>query len=319
MTKHPVQKIIITRANAGLRLDRWLKQQCPFENYNILQKWIRTGQVRLNGGRTKTHVVLEEGQEIRLPPTLIYPENVSSKPKIDPLWIAKIEQAILYQDDHVLVINKPAGLASQGGTNTKISLDQIVQALPLEEASEFRMTHRLDKDTSGVIVFAKSARDSAWITAQFKERNVKKVYWALVVGVPSQVEGTVNLPLLKLPGRMGEKMAIDLENGLNARTHYKVKSSHQGITWVEFTPETGRTHQIRVHSLSLGCPILGDGKYGGKAAHPIAERFRLHLHARMLSLTLPNQVKKTFTAPLPFEMAETYNRLGFHYPNASCV
>ena len=314
MTKHPVQKIIITLANAGVRLDRWLKQQCPFENYNILQKWIRTGQVRLNGGRTKTHVVLEEGQEVRLPPTLIHPEHISSKPRIDPLWIAKIEQAILYQDAHVLVINKPAGLASQGGTNTKISLDQIVQALPLEDASEFRMTHRLDKDTSGVIIFAKSARDSAWITAQFKEREVQKTYWALVVGVPSKLEGTINLPILKLPGKMGEKMAIDIENGLNASTRYKVKSSNQDITWIEFMPETGRTHQIRVHSLSLGCPILGDGKYGGKAAHPTSEKFRLHLHARTLSLALPNGRTKTFIAPLPSEMAETYARLGFNHP-----
>ena len=251
MTKHPVQKIIITRANAGLRLDRWLKQQCPFEHYNILQKWIRTGQVRIDGGRTKTHVILEEGQEVRLPPTLINSEQTSSKSKVDASWIAKIEQAILYQDDHVLVINKPAGLASQGGTNTKISLDQIVQALPLNDAHNFKMTHRLDKDTSGVIIFAKSARDSAWITAQFKERRVQKVYWAVVVGIPVQREGTIHLPISKLPGKKGEKMTVDLENGLDACTHYKVKASHQGLSWIEFMPETGRTHQIRVHSLSL--------------------------------------------------------------------
>ena len=312
MTKHPVQKITITRANAGLRLDRWLKQQCPFEHYNILQKWIRTGQVRINGGRIKTHVVLEEGQEVRLPPTLINSEQMSSKPKVDTAWIAKIEQAILYQDDHVLVINKPAGLASQGGTNTKISLDQIVQALPLDDAGNFKMTHRLDKDTSGVIVFAKSARDSAWVTGQFKERRVQKVYWAVVVGVPAQREGSIHLPISKLPSKRGEKMTVDLENGLDACTHYKVIASHQGLSWVEFKPETGRTHQIRVHSLSLGCPILGDGKYGGKTAHPSSGRFLLHLHARTLSLILPNQMKKAFTAPLPIDMTQSYQRLGFH-------
>ncbi len=311
MIKHAVQKIKVSPGTAGLRLDRWLKQHCALENPNIVQKWIRTGQVRIDSKRAKPQTILEEGQEVRLPP--FYSETLSPafQKRIDSQWIEKIQQAILYQDAHILVINKPTGLASQGGSGTKISLDEIVQALPLEGAENFKLTHRLDKDTSGIMVFAKSSRDSAWVTAQFKERLVQKTYWALVVGKPAKSQGVIDLPIAKLPGKQGEKMAVDLEHGLEACTYYKVKATHQGISWVEFKPETGRTHQIRVHSLTLGCPILGDGKYGGKAAHPFGQRLNIHLHARSLILTLPSLERKSFEAPLPFEMKATCQRLGF--------
>ena len=308
-------KISITIANAGLRLDKWLRQKFPQANYNELQKLIRKGQIRIEGKRVQASTILEIGQEVRLPPHLFSlssaDRTTTPKQTIDPKWVQVIQQAILHEDDHVLVINKPAGLAVQGGTGTKVSLDEIVHFLPLACAADLRLTHRLDKDTSGVLILAKTARDAAWITAHFKRNEIEKTYWGLVVGNPQKPEGLIDLPLAKRPGKAGEKMDVDTLQGVGARTRYRVKQQKQGISWIEFYPQTGRTHQIRVHSAALGCPLLGDGKYGGKKAHPFAKRTRLCLHAQSVRLTFPTGETKTFVAPLPVDMSETLAWLEF--------
>ena len=313
------QKISIDVADAGVRLDRWLKRKFPQANYSGLQKLIRKGQIRLMGKRTKAHIILEAGQEIRLPPHLFSVawsgQKKVLKQEINSTWVQSIQQAILYEDAHVLVINKPAGLAVQGGTKAKISLDEIVHFLPLDCAADLRLTHRLDKDTSGILILAKSARDAAWVTACFKRGEIEKTYWGLVVGSPPESEGLIDLPLAKQPGKMGEKMNVDILRGVKARTRYCVRQKKQGISWVEFYPETGRTHQIRIHSVALKCPLLGDGKYGGKIAHPFERRTRLCLHAHSLRLTFPTGKTKTFIAPLPVDMSGIFEQLGFEYPS----
>jgi len=313
MNPIPLQKIKITVADSGMRLERWLKHKLPQESYGSLQKLIRTGQIRIDGKRVKANAILQEGQEVRLPPRPSTDRQVIIKPAIDPQWIQEIQQAILYEDSHLIILNKPAGLAVQGGTGTKISLDELVRALPFSWAQDLRLTHRLDKDTSGVLILAKTASDARWITEQFKQGKIQKTYWALVVGKPKKTTGIVDLPLSKLPTSSGEKINIDPTHGVKAVTRYHLKAHSQGISWIEFYPQTGRTHQIRVHSASLDCPVLGDGKYGGKKAHPFQQRTRLHLHAYSLCVTFPTGEEKTFIAPLPADMEKTFERLAISF------
>jgi 23S rRNA pseudouridine955/2504/2580 synthase len=306
-----VQKVIITKDEEGTRLERWLKRKFPQENYNHLQKLIRTGQIRVNGKRAKGPDKLIEGQEVRLPPFHLSAQQASRAPLINMQAVEELQAAIIYEDTHILVLNKPTNLPVQGGTNTKTSLDQLIKYLPFSYAKNLRLTHRLDKDTSGVLILAKTASDAAWVTGQFKQNKVEKIYWALVVGQFQETTGVIDLPLAKLPTPSGEKIKVDLSKGLKASTHYRVRGYEKGISWIEFYPQTGRTHQIRVHSAALGCPVLGDGKYGGKAAHPLPKRLRIQLHAYCAGLVLPSGEKHTFTALLPHDMERIFEDLGF--------
>jgi len=208
------------------------------------------------------------------------------------------------------VLNKPAGIAVQSGTNQKKSLDAML--VEYDPTSRPRLVHRLDMDTSGVLVFAKTLPMTRWLTNAFKERTVQKMYWALVCGVPQQKEGVVSLALSKKPDPKGEKVRVDAQTGLKATTTYRVvEALGNQVAWLELTPKTGRTHQLRVHCAEgLKTPILGDGKYGGKEAFFLGRR-NLHLHARRLVIPLPQGKTMTFEAPLPKEMLETFQELGF--------
>jgi 23S rRNA pseudouridine955/2504/2580 synthase len=225
-----------------------------------------------------------------------------------------VQRAVLHIDDDVIVIDKPPGLAVQGGTNTERHLDALLDALRFGAEERPRLVHRLDRDTSGVLVLARSAAAAAKLAAAFRDKTTRKIYWAAVVGEPKPRRGRIDQPLAKLPGRGGERVAPDEEEGKRAVTYYRTVSQAGGkITWLALQPITGRTHQLRAHCVALGTPILGDGKYGGAAAHPagVPHPRQLHLHARALALPHPRGGTLVVTAPLPPHMKETWQFFGF--------
>jgi len=223
-----------------------------------------------------------------------------------------LQAAVLYKDADVLAINKPAGLAVQGGTGLDRHLDAMLDALRFEAAERPRLVHRLDRDTSGVLLLGRNARAAAELAEAFRRKDCRKVYWAVVAGVPKPASGRIDLALSKLPGRAGERMAPD-EEGKAAVTEYRVLD-HAGkqAAWLELRPLTGRTHQLRAHCAALGTPILGDRKYGGQAATlPGGEiARRLHLHARSIALTRSNGQTLRITAPPPPHLTATLDFLG---------
>jgi 23S rRNA pseudouridine955/2504/2580 synthase len=257
--------------------------------------------------------------QIRVPPLdakdlAPRPEPAAVKRAAPPKQMEALRNAVLYRDADVLIVDKPAGLAVQGGTGIDISVDSMLDALRFDGHERPKLVHRLDRDTSGVLVLARSARAAKWLTAAFKARETEKVYWAILQGVPKPARGKIDIPLAKLPGPMGEKMIEDDEAGKRAVTLYIVldrAASRAG--WVALSPLTGRTHQLRAHCAALGTPIIGDGKYGGRSAFiegpGIAKR--LHLHARSIRLTTPEGREIAATAPLPPHLANTFKAFGF--------
>ena len=215
----------------------------------------------------------------------------------------------------MIVIDKPAGLAVQGGSKTVRHLDGMLDALCFGENERPRLVHRLDKHTSGVLVLARSAASAAWLAAAFRSRSVRKLYWAVVAGVPRPARGVVDLPLAKLPGRAGERVVVEAA-GREAATRYAViEAAGRRAAWLALAPRSGRTHQLRVHCRALGTPILGDGKYGGAAAVVRGAGLGrgLHLHARTIRLARPGGGEIEATAPLPAQMRQSFHFFGFHF------
>jgi 23S rRNA pseudouridine955/2504/2580 synthase len=284
-----VQTIAVTADEADLRLDRWFKRRFPELGHGRLEKLLRTGQVRVEGRRVRSNTRLEPGQQVRVPPlgeTGAAPPGKRPPAAIPEHEARTLRAAVLYRDDDVLAINKPAGLAVQGGTGLDRHLDAMLDALQFDEAERPRLVHRLDRDTSGVLLLARNVRTAAELAQAFRRKDCRKVYWAVVAGVPKPSSGRIELALSKLPGRAGERMAPD-EEGKTAITDYRVLD-HAGkqAAWLELRPLTGRTHQLRAHCAALGTPILGDRKYGGEAAFLAGIHIsrRLHLHARSIEL-----------------------------------
>ena len=270
-----VQKVTVTDDDDGVRLDRWFKRHFPDLTFGRLQKLMRKGDVRLDGKRVKDSAKrLEAGQVVRVPPLGEAPQTDSEpgaakvRPPVSHKDAIMIQACVLYKDDDILVINKPAGLAVQGGSNTLRHVDGMLDALQFDKPERPRLVHRLDKDTSGVLLLARSAKSAADLTAAFREKEMRKAYWAMVVGVPELARGRISLPISKLPGRSGEKMQADPENGKSAVSLYHtIETAGRRAAWLELEPLTGRTHQLRAHCvLALDTPILGDGKYGGEEA-----------------------------------------------------
>jgi 23S rRNA pseudouridine955/2504/2580 synthase len=225
-----------------------------------------------------------------------------------------LRDAILHQDEAVIVINKPPGLAVQGGTRSEHHLDGLLDALRFGHAERPKLVHRLDKDTSGVLVIARSAGAAAFLTRAFRDRTTRKIYWALVVGVPKPPQGRIALALAKRSGQGGERVRADPDEGKHAVTYYRVVDKvGERVSWLALVPVTGRTHQLRAHCAAIGTPILGDGKYGGAATHlagPPGAR-RLHLHARALSIPHPHGGILKIAAPLPPHMRQSWEFFGF--------
>lgn len=290
-----VQMREVSRDEAGLRLDRWFQRHFPTLSHGALQKLLRTGQVRLDGKRVEGKDRIEEGQTVRLPPgvTTSPPPKPKTRPVVSDRDAQEIQKLVIHRDDWTIVLNKPPGLAVQGGSGTERHVDGMLDALRFGSEERPRLVHRLDKDTSGVLLIARNGQAAKRLAESFRDRETEKLYWAVVVGMPPKSEGTINLPLAKRPGaRDLETMQVDHENGQKAFTQFRVLD-HAGnrAALLALWPRTGRTHQLRVHCAEIGCPILGDRKYGGEEASLAAvadSQRRLHLHARRLTLPHPS-------------------------------
>jgi 23S rRNA pseudouridine955/2504/2580 synthase len=300
----------------GIRLDRWFKRHMPEVSFNIVSRWARTGQLRVAGKRAVPGDRVEAGQEIRLPPMEATPVRAARPQKRrDPLTEGEeqfIRDMVIYQDAHAFVLNKPPGLATQGGTKTTQHLDRLLDGLA-GDGGRPKLVHRLDKDTSGALLVARSARAAGHFAKAFSGRTARKVYWALVVGVPDAAEGLIDAPLAKQPGTGGEKMHVDPEHGLAAKTRWRlVDRAGNRAAWVELQPLTGRTHQLRAHMAAIGHPIVGDAKYGGPDAFLTGGISRkLHLHARRIRIDAPEGGAIDVTADLPGHISESRATLGF--------
>ncbi len=306
--------ITITEAEDGQRLDRWLKKHMPFA---LAQKLLRKGAVRVDGQKMKGDARLAAGQEVRLPPMAEKAPADKVSYRLTDDDVAFMASLVLYDDGDVLALNKPAGLATQGGSGEKRHIDGMLPALAGKDGTVPRLVHRLDKDTSGVLLLARSAAAVRALGASFKGREIRKIYWAVTAGVPDPQDGTIRAPIGKVKGPHKDKMMIDVDDGKMAVSDYIVldKMSKEAA-FVAFWPRTGRTHQIRVHAAAvLECPVLGDARYGGHS-ETLADTDiagRLHLHARRVVLPHPTQPERVIdvTAPLPEDLRQSWQALGF--------
>ena len=319
-TADDVRQFTVGEDDAGVRLDRWFKRHLPQIGFATVSRWARTGQIRVDGKRARPEDRIEAGQQIRVPPGGEAPtarKAPERKPLSEEDRFAAWDMVIL-DTPAALVLNKPPGLATQGGTKTTKHVDGLLDAFAEESEPRPRLVHRLDKDTSGVLLIAKTPGSAAFFSRRFSGRSAKKVYWALVVGVPEVRAGTIDAPLAKQPGSGGEKMHVDHEGGQAAKTRYRVvETAGQRAAWVELEPMTGRTHQLRVHCAAMGNPIVGDGKYGGQDAFLTGSISRkMHLHARRLVIDAPkgkDGAKQVIdaVAELPEHFAASMAQLGF--------
>ena len=310
------RSIAVAVGDGDIRLDRWFKRHFPALTHGRLEKLLRTGQVRLDGKRAQAGDRVHPGQTVRVPPlgNLAPARAPASSAPASSEEAKALQDAVLYRDADLIALNKPAGLAVQGGSGVDRHLDGLLDALRFDAAERPRLVHRLDRDTSGVLVLARTARVAAELAAAFRGKTTRKIYWAAVVGLPKPREGKIDLPLAKLQGRLGERVMPDEEDGKPAITRFRVVShASNKFAWLVLMPITGRTHQLRAHCVALGTPILGDGKYGGRASRPegVPEPRKLHLHARTLVLPRPDGSVLKLTAPLPAHMKTTWRFLGF--------
>jgi 23S rRNA pseudouridine955/2504/2580 synthase len=317
-----VRQFTVSEDDNDIRLDRWFKRNLPQVGFATVSRWARTGQIRVDGKRAKPEDRLSAGQVLRVPPGgEDAPTAKKTAPRaraLTPEQIAEAKDMVIRETPAAIVLNKPPGLATQGGSKTTKHVDGLLDAFVEGNAPRPRLVHRLDKDTSGVLLIARTPGSAASFSKRFASRSARKVYWALVVGKPDLAEGVIDAPLAKQPGTGGEKMHIDEENGAAAKTRYRVvDSAGQRAAWVELEPLTGRTHQLRVHMAAIGHPIVGDGKYGGPDAFLTgAVSRKMHLHARRLIITEPKAGegsggKLDVTAELPPHFAASMEVLGF--------
>ena len=327
-----VQTFTVEADDTDQRLDRWLRRLFPHLPQGRIEKMCRKGELRVDGGRVKASTRLEAGQQVRIPP-LPRPDEIKAAQamgtRISDADTKMIQGAVIYRDDHIIALNKPPGLPVQGGSKQTRHVDGLAEALRFGYEEKPRLVHRLDKDTSGVLILARTRAVAKELTAAFRHRNTRKIYWAAVAGVPSPRMGTIRFGLVKAPGHgaggEGEKMLclhprdVDTTPGAKqATTDYAVMEAAGGrCAWVGLVPVTGRTHQLRAHMAEIGHPIVGDGKYGGSGQENLGDGWgaqlggelsrKLHLHAR--SLTIEHPVSRAIlhlTAPLPQHMVNTW-------------
>lgn len=311
-----VQSVTVTADETDLRLDRWFSRRFPEVGHGRLEKLLRSGQVRVDGKRAKSNQRLEAGQLIRVPPLGEAPAPTGPRPvkQASAAEAKALTDAVLYKDDDVIVLNKPAGLAVQGGTSLDHHLDAMLDCLRFGAAERPRLVHRLDKDTSGALLLGRNAFATAKLAAAFRSREARKCYWALVVGTPKYPQGRIDASLAKMTGKMGDKVEVDEEDGKRAVTYYRVvDSAYKKAAWLEMEPRTGRTHQLRAHCALLGTPIQGDGKYGGQEAYLTGQGVskKLHLHSRAVMVPHPRKGLIKVIAPLPAHIAASFEFFGF--------
>jgi 23S rRNA pseudouridine955/2504/2580 synthase len=307
--------VIVTEAEDGVRLDRWLKKHYPDMTFGNLQKILRTGQLRVDGKRAKGDARLATGQSIRVPPQLAtaLPREERGLSKRDADFIKSL---VIYKDEYIIAVNKPAGLATQGGTKINRHIDGMLEGLAVDGVKP-HLVHRLDKDTSGVLLLARNPRIAKSLGEMFQGRDIRKYYWAITAPAPTVYQGKIKSALAKVDGPGGERVqGVSEEKGKMALTYYQViETAGRKVAWVAFWPRTGRTHQIRVHALEMGCPLLGDYKYSHH--QPLLEELpelpqMLHLHARRIILPHPVTGRKIdITAPLDVNMKKTWKFFNF--------
>ncbi len=309
-----------------MRLDRWFKVHYPGLGFGHLQKLLRSGQIRVDGSRAKSDTRLQAGQSVRIPPLPVDSKaegNLTGKSIRGREDGDVLSQMLLYEDPKVFVFNKPAGLAVQGGSGVNRHVDDMLEAWRNKKGEKPRLVHRLDRDTSGVLVVARTRGAAQALTAAFRERDTKKTYWALVKGVPRKREDKITTWLVKEATADGDRMRIAKHgepDSDHAVSYYRViESAGQVLTWLEMEPYTGRTHQLRVHAAHIGCPIIGDPKYfeaDTNWSFPGGIQNRLHLHARRIRVPNPSGGIIDVTAPLPPHMVQSWNLLGFDEADA---
>ena len=311
----PTETVTVAADDGDIRLDRWVKRHRPATPHALLSRWAREGRVTLDGVAAGPATRIKAGQVLSIPvapPTDASPRARPRKP-VSAEDAAFAQSMVLHRDAQALVIAKPPGLATQGGTRTDRHVDGLLDALAFDLDARPKLVHRLDKDTSGALLLARTGRAAAFFAKTFSSRTARKTYWALVMGVPSIDQGEINLPLAKQPGTGGEKMMVAPDDGQAAKTRYRVIArAGNRASWVELQPLTGRTHQLRVHMAAIGHPIVGDGKYGGKESFLTGTISRkMHLHARRIRVDHPDGGAVDVTAPLPPHFAESLADLGF--------
>ena len=313
-----VQTIDVDASDAGQRLDRWFKRLFPHVPHGKVEKLLRTGQIRLDGKRAKGNARIEAGQTVRVPP-LPDPTEEKAAPVIHQADKDFMASLVIYEDDDLIALNKPFGLAVQGGTNTYRHIDGLLPAL----GTGLRLVHRLDRDTTGVLLIAKSAKAASWSGRAFQSRRAEKVYWGITNGTPKPGSGEIKGYMAK--GRLdnrfgnvneGKEVMMAVRHGTDgakhARTLYQtVSTAGSKAGWVAMQPLTGRTHQLRLHMQLLGAPIAADPKYMTDRPLPGGLAEKLHLHARSLGLPREGQPDLFLEAPLPDHMESAFDRLGF--------
>jgi 23S rRNA pseudouridine955/2504/2580 synthase len=329
-----VQMLTVTEDEGEQRLDKWLRRRFPQLNQVAVEKLCRTGQIRVDSGRVKASDRVMPGQTVRVPPLPdAAPRTEARVQGVSAADARMIQAAVLWKDEHMIVLNKPAGLPSQGGSGQgDRHVDGLAEALKFGYKDKPKLVHRLDKDTSGVLMLARTDRVARALSEALRHRNARKIYWAVVAGVPHPRKGSIKFALEKAPGRgrggEGEKMLC--VHPAKMADHPDAKRAHTDyftlwflgtrLSWMALEPVTGRTHQLRAHMAEIGHPILGDGKYGGGETENLGDGWgagaggdlskKLHLHARSLTIEHPITKKlMTFTAPLPEHMARTWKLL----------
>lgn len=336
-----VQLLEVETDADGNRLDRWLRKRFPHVSQVRIEKMCRKGDLRVNGGRVKASTRVEEGQRVRVPPIPdeVYDDRDKPEYRISDADEAMIQSCVIYKDDDIIVLNKPAGLAVQGGTNTKVHVDGLAGALKFKKADKPKLVHRLDRDTSGILLLARTGKAAAGLAKAFQSRETRKIYWAAVAGVARPKLGTIRFGLVKAgghgPNGGGEKMHCIHPGEVNnhkgakrATTDYAaIQEVGRRVTWMALVPITGRTHQLRAHMAEIGNPIIGDGKYGSNAQVNDGDGWgaqlggdvsrKLHLHARSISFDHPTSGRRMhFTADLPDHMKRTWAFLAWDIKEA---
>lgn len=312
-----VETVEVSADDGVARIDRWLRRRYPQLSQGQVEKLIRTGQVRVDGARVKASDRVSPGQSVRIPP-LPDPAPRPSSSTLPPKDEEFIRSLVIYRDDDVIVLNKPHGIAVQGGAKTTRHIDGLLEGLKFDAEKKPKLVHRLDRDTSGCLVLARHPRAAAFLGEAFRDRDTDKIYWAIVTGAPRPKVGELRGWIRKAPGvhdadREMMVRALQSEEGaVHAITQYVVLSeAAQRAAWVALRPVTGRTHQLRFHMAEMGHAICGDPKY--KSDRPIVNELSgtLLLHARALRLPHPSGGELNVTAELPPHMKRAFDLLGF--------
>jgi 23S rRNA pseudouridine955/2504/2580 synthase len=309
-----VKTLEVAAAEDGIRLDRWFRRRWPHVSQIAINKLARSGQIRVDGARAKVDTRLGAGAQVRVPPLPDAPDKSDGPPPLSPQDVAYVKAMVIYEDDDVIALNKPAGLAVQGGTKTTKHIDRLLSAWG-EGMHRPRLVHRLDRDTSGVLLLGKGPEAAKRLAGAFARRQAKKTYWAIVAGNPKPGEGVIELHLLKsgLNDREMVRPADPKEPGAEtAETEFVTlsRAAHRAA-WMALRPHTGRTHQLRAHMKAIGHPILGDPKYGDETTHELSGNLKLQLHARRVELDHPGGGKLIVEAPISAELRAGFERFGF--------